>query len=49
MNQTFTLTITGAEHGEWQGTISEPNRSNTEFQSVMELLIAIQAKLEETS
>lgn len=49
MNQTFSLTITGTEHGEWQGTISEPNGSNAKFQSVLQLLIAIQAKLEETS
>lgn len=42
---TFTLTVTGTEHGEWQGVL----RTGTEerpFCSVLELLRAIESQME---
>ncbi len=48
MEQSFLLTITGAENGEWQGHVSGQNAQPAEFQSVMELLKLIKRELEET-
>jgi len=47
MKQTFTLTITGTEHGEWQGSITGESGKPDEFQSVLTLLKTISKKLEE--
>jgi len=48
MEQTFLLTITGAENGEWQGRITGQSARPAEFQSAMELLKFIKRELEET-
>lgn len=48
MEQTFLLTITGAENGEWQGHVTGRNDQAAEFQSVMELLKLVKRELEET-
>ncbi len=45
MENTFTLTITGTEHAEWQGILKTANGSGSEFQSVLELLKLIQNQL----
>lgn len=47
MENTFTLTITGTEHAEWQGVLQKANGSGTEFKSVLELLKMINRQLEE--
>jgi len=41
----FTLTVTGMEHGEWQGLL-QSGTEELSFQSVMELLKEIQAEIE---
>lgn len=46
MEQTFTLTITGTEHGEWQGRLKGNDNSETAFQSLLELIQQINQKLE---
>jgi hypothetical protein len=46
MEQTFTLTITAAEHGEWQGRLKSHDNSETSFQSLLELIQQINQKLE---
>ena len=48
MEQTFLLTITGTENGEWQGHITGQNNGTDEFQSLIELLKLVQKELEET-
>lgn len=47
MEQTFLLTITGTENGEWQGRVTGQSARPTEFQSVMELLKLVKKELEE--
>lgn len=46
MEQTFTLTITATEHGEWQGRLKGNDNSETAFQSLLELIQQINQKLE---
>ena len=48
MEQTFLLTITGTENGEWQGRVTGQSARPAEFQSVMELLKLVKRELEET-
>ncbi|MET0017034.1 hypothetical protein [Oscillibacter sp.] len=48
MEQTFLLTITGAENGEWQGRITGQSARPAEFESVMELLKFIKKELEKS-
>lgn len=48
MEQTFLLTITGTENGEWQGRVTGQSARPAEFQSVMELLKFLKSELEET-
>lgn len=48
MEQTFLLTITGVENGEWQGRITGQNNGTDEFHSLIELLKLVQKELEET-
>ena len=47
MEQTFLLTITGAENGEWQGHVTGLDDQAVAFKSVMELLKLVQKELEE--
>lgn len=47
MEQTFQVTITGTEYGEWQGHASAGSRESAEFQSVLELLKFIKKELGE--
>ena len=44
--QTFTLTITGMQYGEWQGRLVGEDNYEAEFRSVMELINAISEKME---
>lgn len=46
MEKTFTLTITGTEHGEWQGHLNSKDGSVADFQSLLELLKEISTELE---
>ncbi|MEF9946323.1 MAG: hypothetical protein RR869_05655 [Lachnospiraceae bacterium] len=46
MEQTFTLTITGIEHGEWQGRLNSNGNTETSFQSLLELIKQINNELE---
>ena len=46
MEETFLLTITGTENGEWQGRITGQSARPAEFQSVMELLKLVKRELE---
>ena len=48
MDQTFTLTITGTDHCEWQGRIGKANGEAQEFQSLLELVMIIDQQMEET-
>jgi len=45
MNETFTLTVTGKEYGEWQGKLRAGDKE-IPFCSVLELIKAIEAELE---
>ena len=47
MEHTFTLTITDADHGEWQGRVAKTNGESAEFQSLLELVKIINKKMEE--
>jgi hypothetical protein len=47
MDMTFTITVTGREHKEWQGEIIAPDGQETSFRSVLELLKTIQNELPE--
>lgn len=38
MEKEFTLTITGTQHGEWQGHLKNEGGQNEDFQSLMELI-----------
>jgi 6-phosphogluconate dehydrogenase len=42
----FTLTITGTEHGEWQGVLRAGGKERP-FRSVLELLKEIQKEMEQ--
>lgn len=46
MERTFTLTITGTEHGEWQGRLKNGYGSEESFASLLELLKQINHELE---
>ena len=46
MEHTFTLTITGQLHYEWQGLLQREDSPPMEFRSVMELLKLIDNQLE---
>ncbi|MCI2058771.1 MAG: hypothetical protein LKJ80_06145 [Oscillibacter sp.] len=45
MDITFTLTITGMEHGEWQGRLKRADGGEQGFQSVLELLRQLNCEL----
>ncbi len=47
MEKTFTITITGTKHGEWQGRVCSAGEMENRFQSVIELLKILNNKLEE--
>ena len=49
MEHSFTLTITGADGGEWQGQIQQTSGSRQDFQSLMELVKIIKQDLVEKS
>jgi hypothetical protein len=48
MEQTFVLTITGTENGEWQGHVTGQDNQLAEFQSVLELIKLIRKELDKT-
>ena len=47
MKRKIHLTITGTEHGEWQGVVRTADGQETAFLSVPELIRAISRVLEE--
>lgn len=47
MKQTFELTITGTENGEWQGRVTGGDGETAEFRSVLELLKVLRSRLGE--
>ena len=46
MESRFQLTITGTEHGEWQGILRTADGRETAFLSVLDLIRAIAGELE---
>lgn len=44
-NLTFTITITGTENSEWQGTLVTPEGTPLPFRSVLELLKEMEDEL----
>ena len=47
MEHTFTLSITDANHGEWQGRVAKANGESADFQSLLELVKIIKSNMEE--
>lgn len=46
LEKRFTLTVTGTQGGEWQGVLRLPDDREKSFQSVLQLLAAIQQELD---
>ena len=42
MEQTFELVITGTENGEWQGRLTGQNGKRQDFNSLLELIDAVE-------
>lgn len=43
--QRFTLTVTGTERGEWQGTLQTADGAEQPFETVLQLLKQLQSEI----